>query len=143
MTAALDTTTRYTKRDQERFHAIRRRYVQAAERRAAFQTDTLLKRYGQTRPPQAWLTRTEADKLDRYDRAIDRETFAMFDLLDRVSPRYWRAGIAAWWVVEELTWEDATTTGPLAVVPRAGYGTTQGWAARFAAEQAERKEIAA
>jgi hypothetical protein len=109
---------------EERFMSIRKRYMDATERENVYRTDVLLRRYGKMHPPSTWLTRTEENKLATLNRAQGKAMDAMFSLLDDISPRYWRAGVAAWWVMENLSYADAINAGPLSVIPQAGYGST-------------------
>jgi hypothetical protein len=116
---------------EAKFNSIRKRVLAASERIDAHE-DALRRKYGQTRPPAAWLTRTEDRKRETLYAAQSKAWDDMFDLLDIISPRQWRSGIAAAWVAEHLTYEDATTTGPLSVVPTPGYGSTQRSVEQFA-----------
>ena len=116
---------------EQKFHSIRARAVKARERLEAHE-DTLRRKYGQARVPSAWMTRTEDAKREALSAAQSKAWDAMFALLADISPRSWSAGVAAWWVVEELTYADATTTGALSVVPKPGYGTTPREVERFA-----------
>lgn len=73
--------------------------------------------------------RTRLEKLRaRESKARD----AIFAWLDTNSPRSWRTGVPCYWVCEELTYDDAVTTGTMSVVPPAGYGSYPGDAERFA-----------
>lgn len=114
---------------EEKFEAIRRRYLAAAERRSQA-ADSVRLRYGPS--GYVYATKAERERRDRADAAMSRESDKMFALLDKVSPRRWRSGVAAWWVMERLSWEDAITTGPLSTLPQPGYGTTVKEIERFA-----------
>lgn len=116
---------------EQKFNAIRERILKAHERRDGFE-DSMRRKYGETRPPQAWMTRAECAKDDSLDRAVSKGWDAMFALLANISPRSWSTGVAAWWVAEKLTYADAITDGPLSVVPVPGFGTTQREVERFA-----------
>ena len=116
---------------EQKFNAIRARYVKATERLEAFE-DVLRRKYGQTRPPASWITRGEEQKRESIYAAQSKASDAMFALLDAISPRNWHTGVAWWWVMEKLTYADATTDGPLSVIPQPGYGTTQREVERFA-----------
>jgi len=121
-----------TMRDRQRFDAIRRRYFAASERQSRLEDD-FRRKYGSSSPPDAWLTKGEYERQRAIDRAIDKEYEAMFALLDRISPRSWRAKVAAWWVLERLSFEDAITEGPLSVIPQAGFGWEKAEIERFSA----------
>jgi hypothetical protein len=116
---------------RESFEAIRRRHSAAQERLAKIE-DALRRKYGQTNPPSSWMTAGEYDKRERAQAAVSKEWDKMFDLLDDISPRSWRSGVAAWWIVEKLSFEDATTLGPLSETPQPGHGTTIREVERFA-----------
>jgi hypothetical protein len=48
----------------------------------------------------------------------------MFALLDRIGGRSWRSLVPHHWVMEELSYEDATTRDALSAVPPCGYGAS-------------------
>jgi hypothetical protein len=127
-------------RDRARFEAIRARWVKACDAERAYRLDVLLSRYAKTNPSSSWLNATERRRLEAFRRAQDRASDAMFELLDRIGGRYWRSLIPHHWVMEELSYEDATTRGALSVVPPCGYGTSAREVERFAAaiDNAER-----
>lgn len=118
---------------RERFAAIRRRYLAAKERENNYRLAILLPKYGSLRPPTSWLTRTEIARLAQLDRAQDREGDKFCALLDKIGGRNWRTHAPYWWVLEKLTFEDATTTVQLAEIPPAGYGYRPDDMQRFAA----------
>lgn len=118
--------------DRQRFESAQRRYREAEERRETFRR-AMLAKYGRLDPPRAWMTRGEIDRLERIRRAEDRAGDALFAVLDRVSPRGWRSGPPFAWVMTELSWEDAATSGALSAVPPCGYGARPRDMERFAA----------
>lgn len=107
--------------DRQRFDSIRRRWLTARDREHAIRGE-LARKYGRQDPPRTWLTKTEEGRLDRARHTQQRASDAMFWLLEDVSPRSWMALVPHHWVMESLTWEDATTAGVLSVVPPCGYG---------------------
>lgn len=109
-------------RDQDRFLAIRARWVRARDGERAYRLDVLLSRYGKADPPSRWLTATERRRLDVFRRAQDRASDAMFALLDRIGGRSWRSLVPHQWVMDELSYEDAVTRDALSVIPPLGYG---------------------
>jgi hypothetical protein len=119
-------------RDRARFEAIRARWVKSCDAERAYRMDVLLRRYGKMDPPSYWPNATERRRLDTFRRAQDRASDAMFELLDRIGGRYWRSLVPHWWVMEDLSYEDATTRGALSVVPPCGYGARPSDVERFA-----------
>jgi hypothetical protein len=117
--------------NDKKFAAIRERYDKSQERLGAIQ-DVFLKKYGLTSPPSSWLTKGELAKLTAAHAAETKEHDKMFALLDDISPRNWRSGIAAWWVLNHLTYDDAITRGPLSTTPTAAYGYSVRSAEQFA-----------
>jgi hypothetical protein len=111
--------------DRDRFAAIRARWVKAREAERAYRLDVLHDRYRQTHPPSHWLTATARRRLEAFRRAQDRASDAMFALLARIGGRPWTSLIPHHWVMEELTFEDATTRGQLSAVPPRGYGASR------------------
>lgn len=116
-----------------RFEAARRRYLDVRRDRERFQLDVLVVKYGRMEPQLSWLTRGEVARLDVLRRRENRVSDAMFALLDEYGGRNWRSLVPYTWVMSELSWEDATTTGQLSVVPPPGYGSTVVDMKRFAA----------
>jgi len=123
--------------DAERFAAIRRRHLEVRERERRFRETVLLPKYGAMRPPSQWLNRTEQRRLEALDRAEDRTVTAMMTVLDEIGGRNWRAGAPLRWVMGELTYEDAITTGELSSVPPPAYGYSARDMQRFAAAAPE------
>lgn len=116
---------------EKKFESLRRRHVRSAEREQEFRAG-LLRKYGTLTPPGAWLTRTEEARLDSFDRVQCAVADEFFNLLDVISPRRWRTGVAMWWIIERLSYADAITSGPLSELPQAGYGSSQREVERFA-----------
>ena len=73
------------------------------------------------------------DKLAALDTRTSAAMERVFVWLDENSPRFWRTGCPAYWICEELTYEDAMTTGPLSVIPPLCWGQTPDDMRRFAA----------
>lgn len=118
--------------DEQRFNAIRARWVASRDKEHAYRFDVLLRKYAMAYPPSSWLTRGEIAHLDRFRRAQDRESTKFFVLLDRISPRNWHEFVPHAWVMEHLTWADAVTRGALSIVPPAGYGSRRSDVEAFA-----------
>lgn len=117
--------------DERAFYALRRRWNGAKQAEESYRLQRLLKRYGETRPPHAWMTTGEINQLERYEERRTRISDQFFELLDRVGGRDWRHYVPHWWVMENLTYEDATTTGELTGEIPAAYGTTSAVLQRF------------
>lgn len=106
---------------EKRFESIRAAYRKVAERRETFRS-ALREKYGESCPPLPWQTRTERNKADAIQAADMKATERMCSLLDEISPRDWRSGVPAHWLMTDLTFADATTRGALSVVPPCAYG---------------------
>jgi hypothetical protein len=63
----------------------------------------------------------------RWVKSCDAERAYRMDVLLR------RSLVPHWWVMEDLSYEDATTRGALSVVPPCGYGARPSDVERFAA----------
>lgn len=109
-----------TKADYSKFQQLRAKWiVQQAKRQAL---ESKLRGYYGGDYQSSWLKSSERKKLDAMRAAEDKISTAMFDLLDRVATRDFKSGVPSYWVMEHLTWEDATGTGPMGKTPPAAYG---------------------
>lgn len=115
----------HTKTDEGRFHEIRRRWLEKVEREETYRMDVLYAKYRSRMPERSWMTKGELDRIERMRTAQDRESDKMFGLLDRIGGRDWRSHAPHHWVMRELTFADATTTGALSIVPPPSYGCTE------------------
>ncbi len=111
---------------QEKFGTIREKFIKASDAREAFKS-ALLAKYGEERAH----TRGEERKLESLSASQNTHENAFFDLLDTISPRNWRCGIACRWVLRELTYAEAISREQLAIEPEAGYGTSRQFIAHF------------
>jgi hypothetical protein len=70
-----------------------------------------------------WAPAGERAKLERLRRAYDRASARMHSLL-ATGPRDWARGVPSYWVVEQLTYDDAfrPTSEPLSVEPPRAWG---------------------
>lgn len=109
---------------RKKFDALRERYVARKAAREALSSE-LREKYG-SEPPRSWLTRGERAAVDRIDSAMDVAQIRFFVHLREISPRDWSYGVPAWWVYENLTYEDAVRPvgEKLSVVPPMAYGAT-------------------
>lgn len=108
--------------NEEKFEAIRRRYLALEAKKEEFR-DKIGQRYGYSFD-RSWLSVTERTKLQSFHDRLDKISDDFYALLDEISPRSWRDGIASYWVVTELTYSDATTRGELSTMPTGGYGAS-------------------
>jgi hypothetical protein len=118
--------------DEKQFAAIQARFRAAQEREETYRLDVLYRKYRDRRPPRSWLTSGEIKRLDALRIAQDKIGESMFTLLDRIGGRDWRVGCPYMWVMTELTYADAITTGPLSAIPPIPYGYSERDAKVFA-----------
>lgn len=111
--------------DRQRFYAIRRRWMRAKQAEQTYRTRRFWPRYRQLDPPRSWLTPGEARQLERFADRRSAVSDEFFELLAEIGGRSWTTGVPHWWVMEELTYEDAVTTGELATIPPPAYGSTE------------------
>src|SRR6266446_2437856 len=116
---------------QAQFAAIRARYLKIAARREAWRYK-MFDRYRTFTLYDHQLLASERKAREAIDAAESKVTDDMFALLDTVSARQWRSGVPQAWIMEHLTWEDATTTGRLSVTPPAAWGSMPSDSVRFA-----------
>jgi hypothetical protein len=119
--------------DKRKFETARRQYLAAKEAESTYRLETLLRKYGSARPSESWITRGEREKIQGYRSRQDRASASMMTLLERLSPRDWDSTVPQWWIMETLSWEDATTSGQMSVTPPPAYGYIGADSARFAA----------
>lgn len=116
------------KYNQDTFISLRLRAMKATEK--ANETRLKLKyKYGDN-----WMicrNKAEQAKVDSADKASDKASEAFFTMLDCISPRNWRSGVSAYWVLNHLYYADAITKGQLSEAPSAGYGSSQEDILRF------------
>lgn len=105
-----------TKADHVKFHKLRAQFIEADAAREEYERALSLK-YQKAH----WASTTERKKLEALVKKVSVYYDRFFALLYDISPREWR-GVPAYWIVEKLSWDDAVTTGPLAVRPPPGRG---------------------
>lgn len=107
-----------TKADHDRFDSLRARIL--AKRKELNDLDVAMHvKYG----PGAqlrWMKRAEASKIEKARAAMDKLGESFWKVLDTVSPVDWRYGVPQHWVLENLTWEEAT--GAVPANPPKAYG---------------------
>ena len=94
-----------------------------AEYRAALNTQDsfnarLESRYGSV----VYANTTESKHRETLREKTHKAANRCFAWLEQYSPRVWRSGVPYHWICTELTFDDATTTGPLATIPPFAYG---------------------
>lgn len=116
---------------EQRFTDLQAKWRAAAKAQRDMRID-LAVRYGQGNACYAkFAERKRLEILDRKERrAGDR--FVAF--LTTISARDWCSGVPLSWLRESLTFSDATTRGPLSVVPSPAYGYTDRNMQSFAAQ---------
>lgn len=117
--------------NEERFNKLRAKYL-AAVKKADDYSAQLAAKYGYGYQ-RHWLKTSEERKLTELRRKSDKPEDEFFALLDTISLRNWRSGVAVSWVMEELTYADATTTGELSTMPMIARGCTEWEMKRFMA----------
>lgn len=111
-----------TAADRTKFLSLRARYQIASNNYDALDSALRLK-YGPYQ--RSWLKSGERKKLESLLDKKHKLQMQFYELLQRISPRDWGRGIASWWMIENLTWEDAITTGPLSTMPVPSIGYSE------------------
>lgn len=117
--------------NQDRFHALQQRAQQASHAAQEYASDLRVK-YGAAYY-HGRLGRKEIKRLEQIQRAETRAVDRFFAFLDTIATRPFRSGVPCHWIVEKLTYSDATTMNAMSVVPPPAYGCTQADSQRFAA----------
>lgn len=110
--------------EDTKFHALRKRYLDAEAKRDAF--DMTLQRKYTSQWEKTWLSAKERHELERLNRAVDKAGDRFFDHLQAISPRNWRSGAPVHWLYTSLSYEDAVRPldDRLSVTPPLSYGAT-------------------
>ena len=104
---------------QERFHYLQRRWQESDERWHDYYR-SLERQYG-----EVWYApRGKQDRERRLSDAEGRACERFIAFLETLSPRRWRQGFPVGWLMESLTWHDATTHGHMSISPPPAYGYT-------------------
>ena len=132
-----------TAADKKRWDKLHADYAKAREELQAYESE-LGAKYGYQKGWQTWLNKTQRGKLERLGARADKIGDKIVDLLVRISPRSeaWLTGVPAWWIREQLTWEDVIRPAgePLSVVVPGAYGYPDGYVKEQPAE-VDRKEL--
>lgn len=111
------------KKHEKRFKSLRARWLSAGQAMQEFRAKMDC-HYGNW-----WyshhFTAAQQKKQLSLRRRSEKVSDAFYELLDTISPRQWRSGVSYHWVLNQLTYADATTTGALSVMPQAAYGATE------------------
>lgn len=75
---------------------------------------------------------TKRRQVEALNRTADRHQAKFFAFLESISPRNWAEGVPIRWIVDSLTFEDATTRGQLTDVPPPAWGYEPQDSQRFA-----------
>lgn len=119
---------------QERFERLLAAWKKADIKRCVFRR-MLEEQYGkEINAPYG-----KAQRMRYLDTAETNASEAFFLFLDTLSPRNWRATIPYVWIRENITYELATITDALPIIPPFAWGYTASDAKRFAAAIPERK----
>lgn len=105
------------KATREKFERLQAKWKAANEAELSFRRELKMK-YG-----EVW--KAPRGKENRLQVLAERESKAMdklLDWLDSNSPRNWHSGCPVYFIMEELSYDDAVTSGQLSVVPPAPYG---------------------
>lgn len=116
---------------RERFTHLQTKAQQAVEALRAYAIDLRVK-YGDGYY-RGWCSRAEQRKYDQLTAAESKASDRFFAYLDTIATRQFRSGVPAHWIVEELTYDDATTRAAMSTVPPAAYGYAPSDSLRFAA----------
>ena len=104
---------------QKRFHHLQTRWQESDECWREF-ADALKRQYG-----EVWYApRGKQDRERRLSDAEGRACERFIAFLETLSARHWRQGFPCGWLMESLTWEDATTHDRMSVTPPPAYSYT-------------------
>lgn len=93
-----------------------------AEGLSEFITDMAVK-YGAPGRQHYWSSR-EVKLYEKLKKAQSRAEASFFKHLKTVQTRDFSVGVPVWWLRDKLTFEDATTTDAMSVIPPPAYGYT-------------------
>ncbi len=108
---------------EAKFNALRAKIVEVEAARDEFRAK-LATVYGYGFK-LAWVKTAERKKLEAFTKKADKLGDQFYTLLDSISPRSWRTGVAYSWVLTQLTYADAITSGELAVMPQCSFGSQE------------------
>jgi hypothetical protein len=118
------------KKNETKFNKIRADALKLKQEVSEFD-DRIMRKYGFRQIAFYQMNKADQNQKDKFRKRQDRLLDRMMKLLEEISPRYWRSTIPAYWVLEELTYEDAITDGQLVATPPAAYGYTETDVQRF------------
>ncbi len=120
-----------------KFTRLRERWLKG---KAAWQLyyDKLASKYGPNFQ-RSWITAAELRKLDELHARQIKLQDRFFELLRSISPRDWDRGISVYWILSQLTYEDAVTSGELSVMPQRAIGYSEQETSQFARPVEQRR----
>lgn len=105
------------------FTALQAKWRAVHDAREAFEI-SLHRKYG--RFDRSWLSGADRNRLDQLDQRAHKASDKVFEWLDRWSPWDWGHGVAAIWVLVNLTEAEALSrSAPMLPAASAGYGYQQ------------------
>jgi hypothetical protein len=116
---------------QQRFEHLQARAKATADQCRDYAIDLRVK-YGDAYY-RGWIGGKEKRRLDQLQRADTRETDRFVAFLVTIQGRDFRRGVPQHWLLDNLTYADAITTGKLSQTPPPAYGYSIGDSQRFAA----------
>lgn len=110
---------------REKFDALRAKYL-AASAKWKEQDVVFSLKYG-SGYRDSWLKSSDRKARERSYAAVEKTGDALFAHVQSISPRDWSRGVPQYWVLGELTFEDAVRPvgEALSVVPPLSYGSTR------------------
>ncbi len=115
---------------RERFSILQAKAQQASEAARDCAIDLRVK-YGDAYY-RGYLGRREIHKLEMLQRAETRAVDRLFAFLDTIQGRQFRSDVPCHWIVEKLTYDDATTRGQMSMIPPPAYGRNAADSQQFA-----------
>ena len=109
---------------RKKFDALRARYL-ATRKKADDHEAALDRRHGPG--GLRWATASERQRHDELRGRQGKVEKELFALIQSISPRSWESGVPAWWIYEQLSFEDAVRPRGerLSVTPPLSYGATR------------------
>ena len=120
-------------KQRERFNALQRAAQQSAEVARHYAIDLEVK---YSRPE--WAKRSERNRLEQLRARANRHQNRLYEFLATFATRDFTSGVPCHWVVSSLTYDDATTAGPMVATPPPAWGYTAYDAQQFALAARER-----
>lgn len=112
--------------DRERFEKLQGAWKQAWMK-VQDRKDYLASKY------QQWnmASYSERNKVIKLQDAESKASDKFFEFLDTIATRDFRSGVPLYWILQNLTYDDATTKGPMQCIPDLAWGCHAGSLERF------------